>query len=368
MRTAAAFVLAAQSPARSGTIARVTVDCRALRFGLVGTGHWARVTHAPALATAPGIEFAAVWGRNLPAAAALAAYSGAVAHRDFDAFLADVDAVAFSVPPDVQSELAVRAATAGKHLLLEKPVALTVDAADTLVDAVDAAGVGSVVFFTAQFQPDIRTWLAEISRAGEWAGGTARWLGSVYSPASPFDTPWRRDKGGLWDLGPHAVALLWAILGPVESVTADAGRGDLTYLVLHHEGGATSSVTLTLGAPEAADSYRLEVWGERGVAAMPALGADAIASLHVALAELAENARSGGPAHACDVRFGADVTRVLAAAQQERDALRARPAVRPASRSTPRPPRLIAATTSSESAAAGYVAGPDLPADGLAPA
>ena len=44
-----------------------------LRFGLVGTGHWAQITHAPALASAEGIEFAAVWGRSPDAAGALAA-------------------------------------------------------------------------------------------------------------------------------------------------------------------------------------------------------------------------------------------------------------------------------------------------------
>jgi predicted dehydrogenase len=46
---------------------------RPLKFGLVGTGYWAGITHAPALASADGIEFAAVWGRNADAAADLAA-------------------------------------------------------------------------------------------------------------------------------------------------------------------------------------------------------------------------------------------------------------------------------------------------------
>jgi predicted dehydrogenase len=300
----------------------VTDDSRPLHFGLVGTGYWARAVHARALATVPGIKFAAVWGRNPEAAAALAAEAGASAHTDFEAFLEDVDAVAFSVPPDVQSQLAVRAAAAGKHLLLEKPVALTTEAADTLVQAVEAAGVASVVFFTAQFQPETRAWLDEITRLGGWAGGTATWLASVYSPASPFNTPWRRDKGGLWDVGPHVVAMLSVILGAVESVTADAGRGDLTYLVLHHQGGATSSVTLTLGAPETTDSFRLEVWGEHGIQAMPTL-ADAVVALRVAAGELAQTARSGASGHRFDVRFGRDVTRVLAAAQQRRDAAQA---------------------------------------------
>jgi predicted dehydrogenase len=199
-----------------------------LRFGLVGTGYWARVTHAPALASTDGIELAAVWGRDAQKAARLAADHGAAAFADFGEFLGSVDAVAFSVPPDVQQELAVRAARAGRHLLLEKPIALSLAAADELAGAVAAAGVASVVFFTARFDPRVRAWLAELAAGGPWLGGTLTWLGTAMDEASPFNTPWRRDKGGLWDLGPHAVSLLWASLGPVVSVTADAGPRGVT--------------------------------------------------------------------------------------------------------------------------------------------
>jgi predicted dehydrogenase len=293
-----------------------------LRFGLAGTGHWARIAHARALASTPGVALTAAWGRNQDAAAALAADFGATATPDFDAFLAEVDAVAFAVPPDVQNQLALRAAAAGKHLLLEKPVALSADAADALAAAVEAAGVASVVFFTARFQPATRAWLRQVTEADGWAGGSARWLGAVYSPLSPFDTPWRREKGGLWDLGPHAVSLLWPILGPVRHVTADAGRGDLTYLVLHHEGGATSSVTLTLGAPEAADGFTLQVWGEHGIQTMPSLASDPVEALRAAVTELAAHARAGETGHPLDVRFGRDVTHVLAEAQRLLDGRR----------------------------------------------
>jgi predicted dehydrogenase len=293
-----------------------------LRFGLAGTGYWARVAHARALASTPRVALTAVWGRNQEAAAALAADFGATANHDFDAFLAEVDAVAFAVPPDVQNQLAIRAATAGRHLLLEKPVALSADGADELAAAVETAGVASVVFFTARFQPAIRAWLGQVTETGGWSGGSATWLGSVYSPSSPFNTPWRGEKGGLWDLGPHAVSLLWAILGPVRRVTADAGRGDLTYLVLHHEGGATSTVTLTLGAPEAADGFWLDVWGEHGRQAMPNLADNAVEALRVAVTELATQVRAGGTSHPLDVRFGRDVTHVLDAAQRQLDGRR----------------------------------------------
>ena len=223
-----------------------------MRFGLVGTGHWARIAHAPALASTPGVSLAAVWGRNAGAARSLAAEHGAAGFSDVGAFLDAVDAVAFAVPPDVQAPLAIRAAEAGKHLLLEKPVALSVSDADKLVDAVDAAGVASVVFFTHQFNTEIRAWLAD-ERArgadGGWSGGVAVWLGAALQPDSPFNTPWRQDKGGLWDLGPHVVAMLWACLGPVTSVTAVAGGADVTHLVLRHSGGASSAATVTLSAP-----------------------------------------------------------------------------------------------------------------------
>ena len=117
---------------------------QSLRFGLVGTGHWARITHAPALASTDGIEFAAVWGRNAGAAADLAASYGVTAHHDLAGFLAGVDAVAFAVPPDVQAPIAIRAASAGKHLLLEKPIAVSTADADALASTVEQARVASV--------------------------------------------------------------------------------------------------------------------------------------------------------------------------------------------------------------------------------
>jgi predicted dehydrogenase len=295
---------------------------RPLKFGLVGTGHWARITHAPALASTAGIEFAAVWGRNPDAAATLAASYDVPSYSDFDAFLADVDGVAFSVPPDVQSGLAIRAAQAGKHLLLEKPIATSESAAVELVQSVEAAGVASVVFFTARFQPEVRAWLADVAGQSGWLGGCAAWFGTSMLESSPFNTPWRQDKGGLWDLGPHVVSLLSACLGPVRSVTADAGPSDVAHLVLHHQGGTTSTVTVTQAASEAAAGFDLYVWGEPGRSSLPQEDVPPQGALRVALTELAANARSGRTAHPCDVRSGRDVVRVLADAQRQLDALR----------------------------------------------
>ncbi len=298
-----------------------------MRFGLAGTGFWARTTHGPALAAAPGGTLAAVWGRNAAAAASLAAAHNAVAYQDFGSFLDAVDAVSFAVPPHVQAPLAIRAAEAGRHLLLEKPVALSLDEADKLVAAVEAAGVASVVFFTLRFNAEIRAWLTdEHARGGwsggGWSGGVAVWLGSALRPDSPFNTPWRREKGALWDLGPHVVSMLWACLGPVASVSAVAGAADVTHLVLRHASGASSTATVTLSAPPAASGSNLFVWGEAGRSVMPAALAEPVESLRTAAAELAAGAAAGRPAHPCDVRFGRDVVKVLADAQAQLDARR----------------------------------------------
>jgi predicted dehydrogenase len=294
-----------------------------LRCGLVGTGYWAQITHAPALAATDGIQFTSVWGRNAEAAQALAAAHDATAYPDLDAFLASVDAVVFAVPPDVQGDIALRAARAGKHLLLEKPVALTDAGADALVQAVEDARVASVVFFTSRFDPRVRAWLDDVTASGRWYGGSMAWLGSSLAESNPFRTPWRLAKGGLWDLGPHAVSLLWASLGPVGSVTADTGLADVTHLVLHHQSGASSTATVTLAAPPAADYLALSLWGEPGRSVAPLSDRDPVAALRVALTELAANVRSGRIDHPCDVAFGRDVVRVLAAAERQ---VQARPA------------------------------------------
>src|SRR5258708_5429750 len=292
---------------------------RPLRFGLAGTGHWARITHAPALASTAGIELAGVWGRNAEAAAAVAGSYGCAWYDNFDDFLTGIDAVAFAVPPDVQAALAGRAASAGRHLLLEKPIATTEQAADGLAPAGQDAGGASVVFFHARFQADVRAWLASVAEQ-RWSGGTAVWLGSALAEGSPFNTPWRREKGALWDLAPHLVSLLWASLGPVTAVTADAGTWDVTHLILHHEGGASSAVTVTACAPEAADGSDVWLWGEAGRTRAPGETDQPVGALRLALAELAANARSGQPRHDCDVIFGRAVGAILADAQRQIDA------------------------------------------------
>ena len=90
---------------------------------------------------------------------------------------------------------------------------MSLPAAQALADAVAEAGVASVVFFTGRFDAGQRQWLEQVPQRSDWYGAAGLWLGSAFAPGSPFDTPWRHDKGGLWDVGPHVLAMLpahWA--------------------------------------------------------------------------------------------------------------------------------------------------------------
>ncbi|MCX4980482.1 Gfo/Idh/MocA family protein [Streptomyces sp. NBC_00572] len=291
------------------------------RIGLLGTGPWAGHTHAPALAGHQGIEFSGVWGRRPEAAAALAAASGTRAYEDVDALFAASDAVAFALPPDVQAPLAVRAAEAGCHVLLDKPVATTVVGARKVAEAVEAAGVASVVFCTLRFAEPTARWVEEQAAVGGWFLGEAHWLGSLYGAGSSSAyaaSPWRRAKGGLWDVGPHVLSVLLPVLGDVTEITAAPGPADTHHLVLRHSSGASSTATLTLSAPPEAAGAALTLFGAGGRAELPRWDG-AVGAFGAAVDALIRSARTGEP-DACDARFGLRLTEILAEAEAEAEA------------------------------------------------
>jgi predicted dehydrogenase len=294
-----------------------------VRFGLVGTGPWAGMAHGPGLLAAEGVELVGVWGRSPERARSLAIALGVSAYDDFEALLADVDAVAFAVPPDVQAELALAAAAARKHLLLDKPVAMTVAAAHALRDVAISAGVASVVFFTDRFADAPRAWFREVRTTQGWRGGWLRSFSSLQEPDNPFgSSPWRWESGALWDVGPHALSTLTAVLGPARSLTAVGGDGDLVTLVIHHESGVISTAALTLFAPPAAAGFEAAVWGDAGVSHMPERPDRSPSDLlAIAAQELVESARSSAP-HEVDVTFGARIVELLEDAQAQITATR----------------------------------------------
>ncbi|MGX6606253.1 Gfo/Idh/MocA family protein [Micromonosporaceae bacterium Da 78-11] len=287
-----------------------------MRFGLFGTGPWAHLAHAPALAAHEGVEFIGVWGRNPDKAAELAAQYGAKPYAEIDALLDDVDAVAIALPPDVQAPIALRAARAGKHLLLDKPVAFTNAEAAEIVAAVAMHDVASAVFFTRRLMPQIQEFIATANEQGGWLEARVDHLGSIYTPGNPFGaSAWRKESGGLWDVGPHAIALVLPVLGPVTEVAGMAGPRDMSHVLLRHAGGAITTLTLTVDAPAGAEREEAVFAGEAGVVPVPEAPWEPVAALGRAVDELI-TAAAGGPKPALDVRFGAEVTAILVAAQE----------------------------------------------------
>lgn len=290
-----------------------------LRFGLLGTGHWAVATQGAALASHPDAEFVGVWGRDPAKAEAVASRYGVRAYSDVDKLLGDVDAVAVALPPDVQAELAVRAAEAGRHLLLDKPLALTWAAADAVVDAVRRRDLASLVFFTARFQPNVAAFLEDAVRAGNWHGARVTHFGSIFESGGPYaGSAWRREWGGLWDVGPHALALLLPVLGPVVEVSAVDGPRSTTHLLLRHDGGAVSTAALTVDAPAAGTANETVFHGTAGFATVPPGRNSPVEAFGTAISALVASAADGRGDDPRDVRFGAAVVGVLEAAEQAR--------------------------------------------------
>jgi predicted dehydrogenase len=289
-----------------------------LRFGLIGTGYWATTVHGASLGRHPSVDFVGVWGRDATKATEAAKVLGIRPYADVDALLADVDALTFAVPPVVQADIATRAAKGGRHLLLEKPVATSVLEAVRLEEAVADAHVASIVFFTRRFVPETQAWLQHLDELGGWDCGRVELAANVQG--GPFgSSPWRHEKGGLWDVGPHALSLLLPVLGDVTSVIAGAGRRDQVHLVMSHTGGASSTASLSLTVPKLGTGSTIYFYGESGrePAPVPASDNDRILSAHSAAVDaLIGQIEQAGSGHACDVHFGVRVVEILAAAEE----------------------------------------------------
>jgi predicted dehydrogenase len=277
-----------------------------LRTGLVGAGSWARAAHALILTGGPETELTGVWARRPEAAAELAAEHGCAAFSDYDELLASCEAVAFAVPPDVQADLAVRAARAGKHLLLDKPVAGSLAQAEALEREIADAGVASMVLLSMRFSAPVRAFLAQVADADPVGAFYAALSGAFL--AGPFSqSPWRHEKGVLVDVGPHVVDLMWALLGPVESGTADSHR-DVVRLSMRHSGGAMSSAVLS--AHHTGPAIRsLKVLTPDGVLEHDWSTPD-VDWAGTVRREFADAVATRTP-HPCDVRRGVELERVL---------------------------------------------------------
>jgi len=285
-----------------------------LAVGLAGAGPWARTVHAPMLAAGPETRLAAVWSRTEESARSLAAEHEVPAVASFDALLETCDAVAIAVPPDAQAELAVRAAAAGKALLLEKPLALDLAGAERVATAVAAAGVGSVMVLTYRFAPAVRAFLADASGFSA-TGGRACFLSGAFLGGPFAGSAWRVEHGALLDVGPHILDLVDAALGPIVAMRAHESTDGWIGILADHLDGAVSEISISCRAAITPSRTEVELFGAAGSLSVDgrADGRDVIfATLR---ADFAAAAASGGP-HPCDAARGLHLQRLLTMAAE----------------------------------------------------
>ncbi|MFT7835553.1 Gfo/Idh/MocA family oxidoreductase [Saccharothrix sp. BKS2] len=289
-----------------------------LRVGLIGAGPWANQVHAPGIADHPGTRLTTVWARRPEAAEHLAGTYGATTAPTPEDLLDQVDAVAFAVPPEVQSPIATEAAARGRHLILEKPIAATLDDAERLADAVERHGVASLVVLTRRYAPETREQLAQLGDAGGWVGGSARWLTGALLGGPFSHSAWRHERGPLDDVGPHAFDLLDAALGPItDVVAADRSEHGLWQVVLRHEGGATSVATMTMTLPINPGISEVVVYGEHGHRVLADRGSTAQQCFTNLLDDFVAMVDSGTTEHPLDVRRGLHLQRVIELARRK---------------------------------------------------
>lgn len=287
----------------------------AVRFGVVGTAYWADAVHCSGLAATPGARLVGAWGRDGAKTRAIAAKHGVVAFDDFDALLAEVDAVSFAVPPAIQARLAPRAIAAGRHLLLEKPIATTHRDAADIAEALARGDLASIVFFTRRFVPEIAAVL-ETEAVRAWTAARVEVRSAALDEGSPFaGSAWRHGDGAaLWDIGPHVLSVLVAMLGPVVASERLASADPrVVRFATHHARGARAEASLTLHAKRATMGQSYRFMDAAGELVLPEPVFDRTAVFTRAARALVQAIAEGTRGHPCDAAFGAEIVRILAA-------------------------------------------------------
>jgi UDP-N-acetyl-2-amino-2-deoxyglucuronate dehydrogenase len=245
-------------------------------FGIVGTGVIAE-THAEAIAAIPGARLVAVTDVVPERALQFAGNRGCAAEPSLDALLArdDIDVVSVCVPSGLHAEVGIQVAAAGKHLVVEKPIDVSLAAADRLIDAAAGAGVALTVISQHRFDPGLveLRGLIDDGMLGRLVLGEAstKWYRSQgYYDSAPWRGTWALDGGSLMNQGIHYVDLLRWTMGPVIEVSAVYATEDhkievedTALAVLRFTSGAVGTiVSSTVVFPGFAQ--RLEISGTAG--------------------------------------------------------------------------------------------------------
>ncbi|MDR3034605.1 MAG: Gfo/Idh/MocA family oxidoreductase [Kitasatospora sp.] len=247
-------------------------------FGIVGCGVIA-ATHAEAIGAIGGARLVAVTDADAGRAAAFARSRGCAAEPDLAALLSreDIEVICVCVPSGLHAEVGVEAAAAGKHLVIEKPIDVSLKAADRLIATARDAGVRMTVISQHRFDPgpaELRR-LLDARALGRLVLGEAatKWHRTQeYYDSAAWRGTWALDGGSLLNQGIHYADLLRWCMGPVAGVTARfttrahrVETEDITVAVLTFASGALGTIVTTTAAfPGSAQ--RLEITGTEGTA------------------------------------------------------------------------------------------------------
>lgn len=251
-------------------------------FGLIGCGMIAEF-HTRAINEIPGARVVAAYSRNRENAEKIAgiAQGPCQLHDDLGRMLAqpDLDVVCICTPSGAHLEPAVQAARAGKHVVVEKPLEITLARCDAIIDACDSAGVRLCTIFPSRFTPANQRLKRAIDggRFGRLTMGDTYvkwWRTQQYYDSGGWRGTWDLDGGGaLMNQAIHNVDLLTWLMGEVESVMAHTAT--LAHVRIEVEDTAVACLRFkngALGVIEAATSAypgllkRTEIHGDRGSA------------------------------------------------------------------------------------------------------
>lgn len=247
-----------------------------LRVGVIGAGFMGE-RHARIYAGLPDVELVAVCDTRPDAAARVAGLAGAAACTDYRELLArdDVDAVSVCTPDDLHRAPCEAAAVAGKHVLVEKPIAMTLADADAIMAAAARAGVTLLVGHCLRFDP--RYYQARLAiEAGEVGD-----IQTIYTRRSNTVAAQDRLRGRCslpLFLGVHDYDVMrWFLGSEVEEVVAESkwgllrGQGypveDASCALLRFASGALGIAELNWVLPRgfpATGDHRADVVGSRG--------------------------------------------------------------------------------------------------------
>lgn len=203
-----------------------------IRYAVVGAGWISQIAFMPAVAQTGNSRITAIVSGNAEAAAKLAEFHGVehiVDYDGYDALLAGdlIDAVYIALPNSMHADYAIRAARAGKHVLVEKPLAITVEECQAMIDAADAAGVWLMTAYRLHCEPGTIAVLDRI-RAGEI--GEPRYFSSTFTlQAAPGNHRLQAKHWGgpLQDIGVYCInAVRHVFQAEPQEVFAMTSRGN----------------------------------------------------------------------------------------------------------------------------------------------